>query len=90
MAFANEHITAYAVEATEFPDLARKYRDHGRAEDGGQRDQIEILGGIPQDEFIQQALADCPRKGPPEHAEIATLTKRIATVFCVLLRCLRE
>ena len=29
MAFANEHITAYAVEATEFPDLARKYRVTG-------------------------------------------------------------
>ena len=29
MAFANEHITAYAVEATEFPDLARKYRITG-------------------------------------------------------------
>ena len=25
MAFANEHITAYAVEATEFPDLAQRY-----------------------------------------------------------------
>ena len=29
MAFANEHITAVAVEATEFPDLARKYQVSG-------------------------------------------------------------
>ena len=29
MAFANPNITAYAVEATEFPDLARRYRVTG-------------------------------------------------------------
>ena len=55
MAFANEHITAYAVEATEFPDLARKYRVTGVPKTVV-NDQIEILGGIPQDDFIQQAL----------------------------------
>ncbi len=56
MAFANEHITAYAVEATEFPDLARKYRITGVPKTVV-NEQIEILGGIPQDDFIQQALA---------------------------------
>src|SRR3954447_6144673 len=55
MAFANEHITAYAVEATQFPDLARKYRITGVPKTVV-NDQIEILGGIPQDDFIQQAL----------------------------------
>ena len=29
MAFASPHITAYAVEATEFPDLARRYMVNG-------------------------------------------------------------
>ena len=29
MAFASSYITAYAVEATEFPDLARRYRVNG-------------------------------------------------------------
>jgi len=29
MAFANPNITAFAVEATEFPDLARRYRVTG-------------------------------------------------------------
>ena len=29
MAFANPNITAYAVEATEFPDLARRYMVNG-------------------------------------------------------------
>lgn len=55
MAFANEHITAIAVEATEFPDLARKYRITGVPKTVV-NDQIEIMGGLPQDEFIAQAL----------------------------------
>jgi hypothetical protein len=55
MAFANPNITAFAVEATEFPDLARKYRITGVPKTVG-NEQVEILGGIPQDDFIQQAL----------------------------------
>jgi len=58
LAFANPHITAYAVEATEFPDLARRYRVNGVPKtvvDGGEA-EMEILGAIPQDEFIEQAL----------------------------------
>ena len=55
MAFANPHITAYAVEATEFPDLARKYRITGVPKTVV-NDRIEILGGLPQDDFVQQAL----------------------------------
>ena len=62
MAFANPNITAYAVEATEFPDLARRYQVTGvpktvvndaRDADGA----IEILGALPPDEFVSQALA---------------------------------
>jgi hypothetical protein len=59
MAFANPNITAFAVEATEFPDLVRKYRITGVPKTVV-NDQIEILGGIPQDDFIQQAL-DLPQ-----------------------------
>jgi len=55
MAFANSHITAYAVEATEFPDLARKYRVTGVPKTVV-NEEIEILGGLPQDAFIEQAL----------------------------------
>jgi hypothetical protein len=57
-AFANPNIMAYAVEATEFPDLARRYRVNGVPKTvvtGGDRD-VEILGAIPQDAFIEQAL----------------------------------
>lgn len=56
MALENPNIIATAVEATEFPDLARRYRvnavpktvvnDHG-----------EIMGAMPPDAFIDQVLA---------------------------------
>lgn len=56
MAFASPFITSYAVEATEFPDLARRYRVTGVPKTIID-DRIEILGGLPQEEFIEQALA---------------------------------
>jgi predicted DsbA family dithiol-disulfide isomerase len=55
MAFANPNITAYAVEATEFPDMARRYMVNGVPKTVV-NDAIEILGAVPQDEFIEQAL----------------------------------
>ena len=64
MAFANPHITASVVEATEFPDLARRYRVTGVPKTvvtGGDAD-VEIFGALPQDEFIEQALALPPEK----------------------------
>jgi glutaredoxin-like protein len=61
MAFASPYITAYAVEATEFPDLARRYGVNGVpktvvAGETGDADAIEILGALPQDDFVEQAL----------------------------------
>jgi predicted DsbA family dithiol-disulfide isomerase len=55
MAFASPHITAYAVEATEFPDLARRYQITGVPKTVV-NEEIEILGALPQDAFVQQAL----------------------------------
>ena len=55
MAFANSYITAYAVEATEFPDLARRYMVNGVPKTVV-NEEIEIMGAVPQDEFIEQAL----------------------------------
>jgi predicted DsbA family dithiol-disulfide isomerase len=55
MAFANPNITAFAVEATEFPDLARRYRVTGVPKTVVNED-VEILGGLPQDAFVSQAL----------------------------------
>jgi len=55
MAFANPKITAYAVEATEFPDLARRYQVTGVPKTIV-NEEVEILGALPQDAFIEQAL----------------------------------
>src|SRR5689334_16254751 len=56
MAFANPNITAFAVEATEFPDLARKYSVTGVPKTVV-NDAVEILGALPPDAFVEQALA---------------------------------
>ena len=55
MAFANPHITAVAVEATEFPDLARKYQVRGVPKTVV-NDEVEILGALPENDFVEQAI----------------------------------
>ena len=55
MAFANAHITADAVEATEFMDLTRKYRVTGVPKTIV-NETIEIMGGLPEDDFVRAAL----------------------------------
>jgi predicted DsbA family dithiol-disulfide isomerase len=66
MAFANPLITAFAVEATEFPDLARRYHVSGVPKTVVD-EEIEILGGLPQDAFVEQALSS-------RNAQVSTLT----------------
>jgi len=56
MALANANVTAIGVEATEFPDLARRYMVTGVPKTIV-NDTTEILGALPQDDFIDQALA---------------------------------
>jgi glutaredoxin-like protein len=56
MAWANPNITAYAVEVTEYPDLARRYHVTGVPKTVVD-DRIEILGAIPEDDFVNQSLA---------------------------------
>lgn len=68
MAWANPNITAYAVEATEFPDLARRYHVTGVPKtvvEGG----VEILGAIPEDAFVEQALASFAPELPAPAAD---------------------
>ena len=55
MAFANPNITAFSVDATEFPDLARRYQVSGVPKTVV-NDEVEILGALPQDAFVEQAL----------------------------------
>jgi predicted DsbA family dithiol-disulfide isomerase len=56
MAFVSKSITAYAVEATEFPDLARRYRVTGVPKTVVDED-VEILGALPESAFVEQALS---------------------------------
>ena len=59
MAFVSPNITAYAVEATEYPDLARKYHVSGvpKTVVTGNGAEVEILGALPEDAYIEQALS---------------------------------
>lgn len=56
IAWANPNVTAYAVEATEFPDLTRRYRVTGVPKTVV-NDRVEILGAVPEDTFVEQTLA---------------------------------
>jgi glutaredoxin-like protein len=61
MAFANPNITSYGVEVTEFPDLARRYQVTGVPKTVVD-DRVEILGALPEEAFIDQALAPAEAK----------------------------
>ena len=65
MAFASRHITAFAVEATEFPDLARRYRVSAVPKTIV-NDDIEVLGALPEPAFIDQALGAPSRPPNPD------------------------
>jgi predicted DsbA family dithiol-disulfide isomerase len=56
MAFVNPNITTYAVEATEFPDLARRFRVSGVPKTVVD-EEVEILGALPEEAFVEQALS---------------------------------
>lgn len=56
IAFANGNVTAYGVDATEFPDLVRRYHVTGVPKTVI-NDRVEILGAVPEDHFVDQALA---------------------------------
>jgi hypothetical protein len=56
MAFVSPNITTYAVEATEFPDLARRFRVSGVPKTVVD-EEVEILGALPEEAFVEQALS---------------------------------
>ena len=60
MAFASPQVTAFAVEATEFPDLARRYKVSAVPKTVV-NEQTEVLGALPEDTYIDQALAGSQR-----------------------------
>jgi hypothetical protein len=55
MAFANPHITADSVDAIEFMELSRRYRVSGVPKTVV-NDTIEVLGGLPEPDFVDAVL----------------------------------
>ena len=55
MAYANPNITSNAVEATEFMELARKYRVTGVPKTVV-NETVEIMGALPEEMFVRAAL----------------------------------
>jgi len=55
MAFESPNIRATCVEATEFMDLSRRYNVTGVPKTVV-NDAIEIMGAVPEDEFVRAAL----------------------------------
>ena len=56
MAIENPNISAVAIEATEFPDLIRRYAVNGVPKTVVD-DTVEIVGAYPEDAFISEALS---------------------------------
>lgn len=57
MALENPKISASVVDATEFPDLVRRYRINGVPKTVV-NDRVEILGAQPEEIFVGQALSE--------------------------------
>ena len=51
MAVESEHVTADVIEATEFPDLARRYRVRGVPKIVV-NDSIEFVGALPEPDYV--------------------------------------
>jgi glutaredoxin-like protein len=67
IAWANPHVTAYAIDATGYADLARRYRVTGVPKTII-NDSVEILGAVPEDTFVDQTLAGFAAPPSQEHA----------------------
>jgi thioredoxin-related protein len=55
MAVASERVTATAIEATEFPDLARSYRVMAVPK-VVIYDRVEFEGALPEPQFLEAVL----------------------------------
>jgi len=64
MARENAHIRATCVEATEFMDLSRKFRVTGVPKTVV-NESIEILGALPEEEFVRGVLGLPELDSPP-------------------------
>ena len=55
MAIASDRVTATAIEATEFPDLARAYQVSGVPKIVI-NDRVEFMGALPEAQFLEAVL----------------------------------
>lgn len=55
MAVESGHVTAFIVEASEYPDLVRKYQVSGVPKTLV-NERVEILGARPEEEFVRTAI----------------------------------
>ena len=85
MAWANANITAYAVEVTEYPDLARRYHVTGVPKTVVD-ETIEILGAIPEDEFISQSLTAVAGDGSSSAAMVTMIARNNASTCSGVVR----
>lgn len=59
MAMENAHVTADVVEATEFPDLAQKYRVMGVPKIVV-NEKTQFTGAQPEDRFVKEVMKAVP------------------------------
>ena len=55
MAVESGHVTSFIVEASEYPDLVRKYQVSGVPKTVV-NDSTEILGARPEEDFVRTAV----------------------------------
>ena len=55
MAIASERVTATAIEATEFPDMAQAYQVSGVPKIVI-NDRVEFMGALPEPQFLDAVL----------------------------------
>ena len=55
MAVENAHVSAVIVEASEYPDLVRKYQVSGVPKTMV-NERVEILGARPEEDFVRTAI----------------------------------
>lgn len=53
LAVVSEHVTGDVVEATEFPDMAQRYRIYGVPK-VVINDRVEFEGALPEDRYVRE------------------------------------
>lgn len=61
MAIESERVTADVIEATEFPDLARRYGVRGVPKTVV-NDSVEFVGSLPEHQFLSYVKSAVPEK----------------------------